>query len=125
MNNTETDLEILLAATRYEKIRKLDPQKYTLLWGDSLFSDIPFDKLVDALPEPFRVKMKAEPTADHKQALRDLETALYLLQEIEWSHRDNRSLDYNKCEGDPCQFCTVARTVLPVPTNGYQQINNE
>ena len=120
-----TTPEILLAATRYEKIRKLNLFTYTKIWKDCLANEIQFDDAIDALPEPFRVKMKAEPTADHKQALRDLETALYLLQEIEWSHRDNRSLDYNKCEGDPCQFCTVARTVLPVPTNGYQQINNE
>lgn len=120
-----TDLETILAATRYEKLRKLDPQKYTLLWGDSLFSDIPFDKLVDALPESYRTSLYEEPTDAHKETLCKLETALPLLQEIEWSHRDNRSLDYNKCEGDPCQFCTVARTLLPVPALGYQQINND
>jgi hypothetical protein len=56
-----TTPEILLAATRYEKVRKLDPREYTLLWGDSLFTDTPFDELVDALPEPFRTKLKEEP----------------------------------------------------------------
>jgi hypothetical protein len=56
-----TTPEILLAATRYEKVRKLDPREYTLLWGDSLFTDTPFDELVDALPEPFRTFLKEEP----------------------------------------------------------------
>jgi len=120
-----TDPEIILAATRYEKIRKLDPREYTLLWGDSLFSDISFDKLVDALPESYRTSLYDEPTAAHKEVLCKLEIALPLLQEIEWSHRDNRSLDYNECEKDPCQFCTIARTLFPVPALGYRQINNE
>jgi len=53
--------EILLAATRYEKLRKLNLREYALLWGDSLFTETPFDELVDALPEPFRTKMKEEP----------------------------------------------------------------
>ncbi len=56
-----TTPEILLAATRYEKVRKLDPREYTSLWHHSLFSDTPFDQLVDALPEPFRTKLKEEP----------------------------------------------------------------
>jgi len=56
-----TDLEILLAATRYEKLRKLNPREYALLWGDSLFTETPFDELVDGLPEPFRTKLKEEP----------------------------------------------------------------
>jgi len=120
-----TTLEILLAATRYEKVRKLNPREYALLWGDSLFTETPCDELVDGLPEPFRTKLKEEPTAEQKETLRKLTIALPLLQEIEWSHRDDRSSDYNECEGEPCQFCTIARTILPVPPNGYRQINNE
>jgi hypothetical protein len=112
-----TDPEILLAATRYEKVRKLDPRKYTLLWGDSLFSDIPFDKLVDALPESYRTSLYDEPTAAHKLVLLNLETALILLQKIERSHRDKRSSDYKKCDNKPCKFCKVARTLLPIPNN--------
>jgi len=56
-----TTPEILLAATRYEKVRKLDPREFALLWGDSLFTETPFDQLVDELPEPFRTKLKEEP----------------------------------------------------------------
>lgn len=58
---TMTDQETILAANRYEKLRKLNPQQHALLWGDSLFTDTPFDELVDALPEPFGTKMKEEP----------------------------------------------------------------
>jgi len=54
-------LQILLAATRYEKLRKLSPREFALLWGDSLFTETPFDQLVDELPEPFRTKLKEEP----------------------------------------------------------------
>lgn len=56
-----TDQETILAATRYEKLRKLNPQQHALLWGDSLFTDTPFDELVDELPEPFGTKMREEP----------------------------------------------------------------
>jgi hypothetical protein len=56
-----TTPEILLAATRYEKVRKLNPREYSILWGESLFTETPFDQLVDGLPEPFRTKLKEEP----------------------------------------------------------------
>ena len=58
MNNTEADLEILLAATRYEKIRKLSAGEYSRIWNDCLANEIHFDDAIDALPEPFRVKMR-------------------------------------------------------------------
>jgi len=55
-----TTPETILAATRYEKLRKLNPREFALLWGDSLFLDTPFDQLVDGLPEPFQPKLKEE-----------------------------------------------------------------
>jgi len=56
-----TTPEILLAATRYEKLRKLNAREFAILWGDSLFTDTAFDELVDGLPEPFQHYLKEEP----------------------------------------------------------------
>ena len=44
-----------------------------------------------------------------------LKTAIDLLEEVEFSHRDNNSPDYNQCDGDPCEFCRVARTLMHSP----------
>tara|TARA_R110000868_G_scaffold60676_2_gene184988 strand:+ start:6181 stop:6462 length:282 start_codon:yes stop_codon:yes gene_type:complete len=44
-----------------------------------------------------------------------LKTAIDLLEEVEWSHRDNNNPDYNQCDGDPCEFCRVARTLMHSP----------
>ena len=55
-----TDLETILAATRYEKIRKLNLFTYTKIWKDCLANEIQFDDAIDALPEPFRVKMRED-----------------------------------------------------------------
>lgn len=57
-----TDPEILLAATRYEKIRKLSAGEYSRIWNDCLANKIHFDDAIDALPEPFRVKMREKAT---------------------------------------------------------------
>ena len=34
---------------RYEKLRKLNPQQFKVLWIHSLYNRIPFDELVDGL----------------------------------------------------------------------------
>jgi len=44
-----------------------------------------------------------------------LKTAIKLLEEVEWSHRDPNSPDYNQCDGDPCEFCRVTRTLMHSP----------
>lgn len=56
-----TDLETILAATRYEKIRKLSAGEYSRIWNNCLANETPFDDAIDALPEPFRTKMREEP----------------------------------------------------------------
>ena len=56
-----TDLETILAATRYEKIRKLSAGEYSRIWNDCLANETPFDDAIDALPEPFRTKMREKP----------------------------------------------------------------
>lgn len=56
-----TDIETILAATRYEKIRKLSAGEYSRIWNDCLANDTSFDDAIDSLPEPFRVKMREEP----------------------------------------------------------------
>ena len=56
-----TDLETILAATRYEKIRKLSAGEYSRIWNDCLANETQFDDAIDALPEPFRTKMREEP----------------------------------------------------------------
>lgn len=56
-----TDIETILAATRYEKIRKLSAGEYSRIWNDCLANETPFDDAIDALPEPFRTKMREEP----------------------------------------------------------------
>ena len=56
-----TTPETLLAATRYEKVRKLNPREYSELWNDCIINDIQFDDAIDALPEPFRASLKEEP----------------------------------------------------------------
>ena len=40
-----------------------------------------------------------------------LKTAIDLLEEVEWAHRDNNNPDYNQCDGDPCEFCRVTRAL--------------
>ena len=97
-----TDQETILAATRYEKLRKLNPQQHALLWGDSLFTDTPFDELVDALPEPFGTKMREEPrtcqTCKHWGELDTVRTGdgkcekiyqnIHIPNEVQWRKRE-------------------------------------
>jgi len=44
-----------------------------------------------------------------------LKTAIKLLEEVEWTHRDPNSPGYNQCDGDPCEFCRVTRTLMHSP----------
>ena len=44
---------ILIAAIRYEKVRKLTPRKYSALWNSCMINDQKFDDAVDLLPEPY------------------------------------------------------------------------
>jgi hypothetical protein len=120
-----TTLEILLAATRYEKVRKLDPREFALLWGDSLFTETPFDQLVDELPEPFRTKLKEEPktcqTCKHWgndierktdslftswEKCKEIYRNIDILDEVEWKKRE------------------WVFTRATFGCNGYEQANN-
>jgi hypothetical protein len=102
-----TDPELLLAATRYEKLRKMNPKEFALLWGDSFAFDMPFDELVDTLPEPFRTNLKEEPktcqTCKHwgdniERKTESLSTSwekckeiyknIDILDEVEWKKRE-------------------------------------
>lgn len=121
-----TDPEILLAATRYEKLRKLDPQKFALLWGDSLFTDTPFDELVDALPEPFRV-MREEPKTCQtcKHWGDDIERKT---ESLDASMRECKEIFKKLRDSDPeiasyFPFSEYFKTDGSFGCNGYQQIN--
>ena len=116
MNNTEADLEILLAATRYEKIRKLSAGEYSRIWNDCLANEIHFDDAIDALPEPFRTKMKEEPricqTCKHWGELDTVRTGdgkcekiyqnIHIPNEVQWRKREwlltNATFGCNKYE---------------------------
>ena len=102
-----TTPEILLAATRYEKVRKLNPREYSELWNDCLTNEIQFDDAIDGLPEPFRTKLKEEPktcqTCKHwgdniERKTESLSTSwekckeiyknIDILDEVEWKKRE-------------------------------------
>ena len=50
---TMSNPNILIAAIRYEKIRKLTPRQYSKMWNSCIINDQKFDDAVDALPEPY------------------------------------------------------------------------
>lgn len=110
-----TDSEILLAATRYEKIRKLNLFTYTKIWKDCLANEIQFDDAIDALPEPFRVKMREES--------RTCQTCKH------WAADTVRiggfpATSFGKCK-ENLPFLDSLTTDATFGCNGYQQINNE
>jgi len=122
-----TTPEILLAATRYEKVRKLDPREFALLWGDSLFTETPFDELVDGLPEPFRTKLKEEPkicqTCKHwgdniERKAESLDPSMRECKEI-----FKKLTASNDLEGYLPFFDSFA-TPATFGCNGYEQANN-
>ena len=123
-----TDLETILAATRYEKIRKLSAGEYSRIWNDCLANEIHFDDAIDALPEPFRTKMKEEP--------RTCQTCNHWGNDIE-RKTESVNTSIRKCEeifkritdSDPeiasCFPCSeYFKTDASFGCNGYEQDGN-
>jgi hypothetical protein len=51
-NNNQSEIEQLqVGHDRYEKLRRLNPNQFKKLYEKNLTSNIPFDILVDQLPE--------------------------------------------------------------------------